>query len=52
MIFGAINSSNVHHQSLAHYVESLNPNAALRKVERFFMKRHWVEPAVIPFKNG
>jgi hypothetical protein len=40
MIFGAISSSNVHHQSLARYVDSPNPNAALRKVERFFVKKN------------
>ena len=36
MILGVLCSSNVHHQSLARYVESPHPKAALRKVERFF----------------
>ena len=39
MIFGVLCSSNVHQQSLSRYVESPNPKAALRKVERFFVKR-------------
>lgn len=38
MIFGLLSSNNVHQQSLARYVESPNPKAALRKVERFFVK--------------
>lgn len=37
MILGALCSNNVHHQSLARYVDSPNPEAALRKVERFFL---------------
>lgn len=37
MILGALSSSNVHHQSLARYVDSPSPEAALRKVERFFL---------------
>ncbi len=36
MIFSVLCSNNVHHQSLARYVDSPNPKAALRKVERFF----------------
>jgi hypothetical protein len=36
MILGALSSNNVHHQSLARHVDSPNPKAALRKVERFF----------------
>jgi len=41
MIFSVLCSNNVHHQSLARYVDSPNPKAALRKVERFFaMKRY------------
>jgi len=36
MIFGLLSSNNVHQQSLARYVDSPNPSAALRKVERFF----------------
>jgi len=39
MVFGLLCSHNVHHQSLARYVESPNPKAALRKVERFFVKK-------------
>jgi hypothetical protein len=39
MILGALCSNNVHQQSLARYVESPNPKAALRKVERFFVKK-------------
>lgn len=39
LIFSALCSNNVHHQSLARYVESPNPKAALRKVERFFVKK-------------
>lgn len=39
MIFGLLSSSNVHQQSLARYVNSPNPAAALRKVERFFFRR-------------
>ena len=42
MIIGALNSSNVHQQSLARYVESPNPKAALRKVERFFVKKNYL----------
>jgi hypothetical protein len=38
MIFGLLSTNNVHQQSLARYVESPNPKAALRKVERFFVK--------------
>jgi hypothetical protein len=37
MIFSVLCSNNVHHQSLARYVDSPNPKAALRKVERFFL---------------
>lgn len=40
MILGVLFNSNVHHQSLARYVASPNPKAALRKVERFFVKNH------------
>ena len=39
MIFSILSSSNVHHQSLARYVDSPNPKAALRKVELFFSKK-------------
>lgn len=39
MIFGLLSSNNVHQQSLARYVNSPNPTAALRKVERFFFRR-------------
>lgn len=40
MIFSVLCSNNVHHQSLSRYVDSPNPKAALRKVERFLaMKR-------------
>jgi hypothetical protein len=39
MILGALCSNNVHHQSLARYVESPTPAAALRKVERFFLTK-------------
>lgn len=42
LIIGALSSSNVHHQSLARYVASPNPKAALRKVERFFFRRRTV----------
>jgi hypothetical protein len=42
MVFGALGSSNVHHQSLARYVESPNPKAALRKVERFFVRKSYL----------
>ncbi len=42
MIFGVICSGNVHHQSLSRYVGSPNPKAALRKVERFFVKRNYL----------
>jgi hypothetical protein len=45
LIFSALCSNNVHHQSLARYVESPNPKARLRKVERFFVKR------LFPSKN-
>ena len=38
LIFSALCSNNVHHQSLARYVNSPNPKAGLRKVERFFVK--------------
>lgn len=38
LIFSALCSNNVHHQSLARYVDSPNPKAGLRKVERFFVK--------------
>jgi hypothetical protein len=38
MIFSVLCSNNVHHQSLARYVDSPNPKAALRKVERFFLQ--------------
>ena len=38
MIFSALCSNNVHHQSLARYVDSPNPKAGLRKVERFFKR--------------
>jgi hypothetical protein len=41
LIFGSISSSNVHHQSLSRYVGSPNPKAALRKVERFFVRRNY-----------
>ena len=37
MVFGLLCSKNVHQQSLALYVESPNPKAGLRKVERFFL---------------
>jgi hypothetical protein len=37
MIFSVLCSKNVHQQSLALYVESPNPKAGLRKVERFFL---------------
>src|SRR5436190_19277390 len=37
LIFSALCSHNVHHQSLARYVDSPNPKAGLRKVERFFV---------------
>jgi hypothetical protein len=36
MILGVLCSSNVYQQSLARYVDSPNPKAAVRKVERFF----------------
>jgi hypothetical protein len=36
MILGVLCSGNVHHHSLARYVDSPNPKAGLRKVERFF----------------
>lgn len=36
MVFSVLCSNNAHHQSLARYVYSPNPKAALRKVERFF----------------
>ena len=39
MILGALDSSNVHQQSLARYVDSPNPKAALQKVERFFVNK-------------
>lgn len=45
LTFSALCSNNVHHQSLARYVESPNPKAGLRKVERFFVKR------LFPSKN-
>jgi hypothetical protein len=45
MIFSALCSNNVHHQSLARYVESPNPKAGLRKVERFFVRK------LFPSKN-
>lgn len=45
LIFSALCSNNVHQQSLARYVESPNPKAGLRKVERFFVKR------LFPLKN-
>ncbi|MBY0292253.1 MAG: hypothetical protein K2W92_03080 [Alphaproteobacteria bacterium] len=38
MIFGSISSHDVHHQSLARYVDGPNPNAA-RKVESVFVKK-------------
>ena len=41
MIFSVLCSNNVHHQSLARYVDSPNPKAALRKVERFFAMKHY-----------
>ncbi len=41
LIFGIISSSNVHQQSLSRYVGSPNPKAALRKVERFFVKKNY-----------
>ena len=40
LIFGVISSSNVHQQSLSRYVGSPNPKAALRKVERFFVRKN------------
>jgi len=40
MIFGILCSSNIHHQSLARYLDSPNPKAALRKVERFFVRKN------------
>lgn len=45
MIFSALCSNNVQHQSLARYVDSPNPKAGLRKVERFFAK------SLFPSKN-
>lgn len=39
MILSALSSKNVHQQSLSLYVEGPNPKAALRKVERFFVKK-------------
>jgi hypothetical protein len=47
LIFGIISSSNVHHQSLSRYVGSPNPKAALRKVERFFVKKNYL-PRILP----
>ena len=41
LIFGALCSGNVHQQSLSRYVSSPNPKAALRKVERFFVKKNY-----------
>jgi len=41
LILGVISSNNVHQQSLSRYVGSPNPKAALRKVERFFVKRNY-----------
>lgn len=45
MILSALCSNNVHHQCLARYVDSPNPKAGLRKVERFFAKK------LFPLKN-
>lgn len=39
MVLGVLCNSNVYQQSLARYVDSPNPKAALRKVERFFVKK-------------
>jgi hypothetical protein len=41
MIFGILCSRNVHQQNLAQYVDSPNPRAALRRVERFFAKKNY-----------
>ena len=43
LIVGALSSGNVHHHSLARYVDSPNPEAAERRVERFFVKRAWIK---------
>lgn len=42
MILGVLCSSNVHHQSLARYVDSPKPKAGLRKVERFFLQKPYL----------
>jgi hypothetical protein len=42
LIFGVISSSNVHQKSLSRYVGSPNPKAALRKVERFFVRKNYL----------
>ncbi len=41
MIFDVLSTKNVQHQSLAREGDSLNPKAAWRKVERFFVKNFW-----------
>jgi hypothetical protein len=43
MILGLLSGKNVHQQSLSRYVDSPNPNSALRKVERFFVKKPCVQ---------
>jgi hypothetical protein len=43
LIYGALCSSNVHQQSLSRYVGSPNPKSALRKVERFFVKKNYLQ---------
>lgn len=43
MILGLLSGKNVHQQSLSRYVESPNPHSALRKVERFFVKRPYAQ---------
>ena len=41
LILGAMSSGNVHHQSLARYVNSPHPRSAQRRVERFFLRKHY-----------
>ncbi|EKE10274.1 MAG: hypothetical protein ACD_16C00059G0021 [uncultured bacterium] len=43
MILGLLSGKNVHQQSLSRYVDSPNPHSALRKVERFFVKKPCVQ---------
>lgn len=43
LIYGVLCSSNVHQQSLSRYVGSPNSKSALRKVERFFVKKHYLQ---------